>query len=441
VLPTRCVQAVLFLSLALSATALVVGNRAILAGATAILVFIAWRGILFQQEFARLIREVTVSRVPATTLARQGSEISVATRVTWDQPLPFTCTVEDLVPPGSIVDAGESAQEVPAGSGGGITLRYRMQVLTHGTIPFVGIRLTTRDPFFRNGIMLGKDTFTRPELHIHPAGSFTGEGGGVGFGERESDQMRGLTSLTTRSFRLFRDGDSLKAVDWKLSAKHAKLYVREYAGLLGQPPVIVIDLPDRSMVLDTPGFEQLLGSLQDALEKAIHFYMASSLIIISGPNLVEYLPIRRDMASWISVQERLTPADRRVHVYRASGEMEIASRLTAFRALAGEDPLQPSSGDVTTFADRLLQIHAAFKARGARTVFERQMARIIPELGISDLYIFSLFSGDTSHIRRIAEIARMHGMRVHAVLPEGSRSGFLEYTLHHAGVDDFVGAV
>ncbi|MDD1652365.1 MAG: DUF58 domain-containing protein [Methanomicrobiales archaeon] len=253
-LPTRCVQAVLFLSLALSATALVLGNRAILAGATAILVFIGWRGILFQQEFARLIREVTVSRVPATTLARQGSEISVATRVTWDRPLPFTCTVEDLVPPGSIVDDGESAQEVPAGSGGGITLRYRMQVLTHGTIPFVGIRLTTSDPFFRNGIMLGKDTFTRPELHIHPAGSFTGEGGGVGFGERESDQLRGLTSLTTRSFRLFQDGDSLKAVDWKLSAKHAKLYVREYAGLLGQPPVIVIDLPDRSMVLDTrPG--------------------------------------------------------------------------------------------------------------------------------------------------------------------------------------------
>ncbi|MDD1652364.1 MAG: hypothetical protein LUO86_04950 [Methanomicrobiales archaeon] len=68
------------------------------------------------------------------------------------------------------------------------------------------------------------------------------------------------------------------------------------------------------------------------------------------------------------------------------------------------------------------------------------MARIIPELGISDLYLFSLFAGDTSHIRRIAEIARMHGMRVHAVLPEGSRSGFLEYTLHHAGVDDFVGA-
>jgi uncharacterized protein (DUF58 family) len=431
---------VLFLSLALSALALVLGNRVLLAGAAAILVFTAWRGILFQREFARLLAEVAVSRTPATTLARQGSEISVATRVTWDRPLPFTCTVEDLVPPGSMVDAGETAQDAPAGSEGGLTLRYRIRVLTHGAIPFRGIRLTARDPFFRNDITLGKDTFTRPELHIHPAGSFVGEGGGVGFGEKEADQERGLASLTTRSFRLFRPGDSLKTVDWKLSAKHAKLYVREYASLLGQPPVLVIDLPDRSTAVDTPGFEQLLGSLQDALEKAIHFYMASSLLVISGPNLVEYLPIRRDMAGWFSVQRQLTPADRQVHVYRASGEMEIASRLTAFRALASEYPLQSPSGDAATFADRLLQIHAAFKARGARTIFERQMARIIPDLGISDLYLFSLFAGDTSHIRRIAEIARMHGMRVHAVLPRGSRSGFLEYTLRHSGVDDFVEA-
>ncbi len=68
------------------------------------------------------------------------------------------------------------------------------------------------------------------------------------------------------------------------------------------------------------------------------------------------------------------------------------------------------------------------------------MARIIPDLGITDLYIFSLFAGDTSHIRRIAEISRMNGMRVHAVLPKGSRSGFLQYTLRHAGVDDIMEA-
>jgi hypothetical protein len=68
------------------------------------------------------------------------------------------------------------------------------------------------------------------------------------------------------------------------------------------------------------------------------------------------------------------------------------------------------------------------------------MGRIIPDLGIADLYLFGLFAGDTSHIRRIAEISRINGMRVHAVLPKGSRSGFLEYTLRHAGVDDLVEA-
>lgn len=439
-LPTRCIQAVLFLSLALSAASLVLGNRAILAGAAVILVFVAWRGILFQGEFAGLLSDVSVMRTPATTLARQGSDISVATRVTWDRPLPFACTVEDLVPPGSVVDAGEPARDVPAGTEGGIRLRYRMRVLTHGAIPFAGLRLTARDPFFRNAITLGKATFTRPELHIHPAGSFAGEGGGIGIGERETDQQRGISSLTTRSFRIFRPGDSMKSVDWKLSAKFSKLYVREYAGLMGEPPVLVIDLPDRSTVVDTPGFEQLLGSLQAALEKAVHFYRASSLLIISGPNLVEYMPIRHDMASWFSVQQQLIPADRRVHAFRASGDRDLASRLTGHRSLTDENTLPSPASEAGAFAERLQEIHAAFTARGRMTVFERQMGRIIPELGISDLYLFSLFAGDTSHIRRIAEISRMHGMRVHAVIPQGARSGFLQYTLRSAGVDDIMEA-
>jgi hypothetical protein len=232
----------------------------------------------------------------------------------------------------------------------------------------------------------------------------------------------------------------MKTVDWKLSARFSKLYVREYAGLMGEPPVLVIDLPDRSTVVDTPGFEQLLGSLQAALEKAIRFYQASSLLIISGPNLVEYLPIRRDMASWFSVQQQLIPADRRVHAFRASGDRDLAHRLSGHRALTAENTLHSPAGEDGAFADRLQEIHAAFTPGGRMTVFERQMGRIIPDLGISDLYLFSLCAGDTSHIRRIAEISRMHGMRVHAVIPQGSRSPSLQYTLRRAGVDDIMEA-
>ena len=439
-LPTRCIQAVISLSLALSALALVVGDRVLLAGASVILLFAVWRGVLFQQGFTGLLSAISVMRSPATTLARQGSEIAVTTRVEWGSPLPFDCTVEDLVPPGAVVDGGETVREVPAGTEGSITLRYRIQVLTHGEIPFGGIRLTARDPFFRNGIVLSKAAFTRPDLHIHPAGTFEGEGSGAGFGEKETDQFHGISGLTTRSFRLYHPGDSMKSVDWKLSARHSRLYVREYAGLQGEPPVLVIDLPDRSTAVDTPGFEQLLGSLQAAVEKAVRFYQAGSLLIISGPNLVEFTPIRRDLFRWFSVQQQLVPADRRVHAFRASGEMEIASRLTAFRSLAADDSLPSSSRDAAAFADRLLEIHAAFAARHATTIFERQMRRILPDLGISDLYLFSLFAGDISHIHRIAEISRTHGMRVHAVVPGTSRSGFLQYTLRRSGVDDIMEA-
>jgi hypothetical protein len=232
----------------------------------------------------------------------------------------------------------------------------------------------------------------------------------------------------------------MKAVDWKLSARFSKLYVREYAGLLGEPPVLVIDLPDRSAALDTPGFEQLLGSLQAAVEKAVRFYRASSLLIVSGPNLVEYLPIRRDMFRWFSVQRQLVPADRRIHAFRASGDREIAARLKGYRSLAAEDPRLHPSGEAGTFADRLQEIHAAFSGDPVQMVFERQMKRILSDYHISDLYLFSLFSGDTSHIRRIAEIGRVHGIRVHAVLPAGSRSPFLEYTLRRSGVDDLMEA-
>ncbi|MDD1657687.1 MAG: DUF58 domain-containing protein [Methanomicrobiales archaeon] len=440
-LPTRCVQAVLSLALALSALAFVLGGRALLAGATVLLLFPVWRGILFQQRFAGLLSSVSVMRSPATTLARQGSEIAVTTRVEWDAPLPFSCRVEDLVPPGAVVDAGETARDVPAGTEGSVTLRYRIRVLTHGEIPFGGIRLSARDPFFRNGITLSKASFTRPDLHIHPGGTFEGEGGGAGFGEKETDQYHGISALTTRSFRQYRPGDSLKAVDWKLSAKYSKLYVREYAGLLGEPPVLVIDLPDRSTAFDTPGFEQLLGSLQAAVEKAVRFYRASSLLIISGPNLVEFLPIRRDLYRWFSVQQQLIPADRRVHAFRARGDREIAARLKGFRALSADDlPVVPS-GDAAAFAERLQQIQVAFAGGQAQMVFERQMRRILSDLRISDLYLFSLFAGDTSHIRRIAEIGRTYGMRVHAVVPTGSRTPFLQYTLRRSGVDEIMEAV
>jgi len=437
VLPTRCVHGILALSLALAALSFILTDRTLLATGAVVLLFLLWRGIVFQGRFAALLGRLAVHRETDATLARQGSEIGVVTRLEWKGPLPLACRVEDLVPGGSVIDEGKATAEIPAGSEGPVILRYRMRVMSRGEVAFGGIALAVKDPFFSTGTTMSTAEWTRPELHIHPAGVFKGEGGGGGFGEREQDRLRSIPSLTIRSFRAFRSGDSLKTVDWKLSAKFRKLYVREYAGLMGEPPILVIDLPDRSAAAGEPEFDRLMGAIQGAVEKAVRFHTSSSLIVISGPNLVEYLPLKRDMARWFSVQRQLVPMERLVHAFRATGAAEMAQKLREHRPGAGA-AREPAAAGSMDFTHRIERIAAAFSWGEKQTVFELQVASILAEHHISELYLFSLLQGDTTHLRRLAEIARTFGMRVHAVIPRGAATPFRKLALSRSGVGDIM---
>jgi hypothetical protein len=90
------------------------------------------------------------------------------------------------------------------------------------------------------------------------------------------------------------------------------------------------------------------------------------------------------------------------------------------------------------FTHRIERIAAAFSWGEKQTVFELQVASILAEHHISDLYLFSLLQGDTTHLRRLAEIARTFGMRVHAVIPRGAATPFRKLALSRSGVGDIM---
>ena len=112
----------------------------------------------------------------------------------------------------------------------------------------------------------------------------------------------------------------------------------------------------------------------------------------------------------------LHPAEQADSVYRHRDRTELRKRTRVLGERlehAGDPPDQ-----------RYLRIQARISGAAIQNqqdlVFSGQLARVVAPLPVDDIYLFSLFHGDTSHLRQAVRVLGKNRTPVHVLLPRAA---------------------
>ncbi len=396
--PTRTTGGIAALALALAALAIVIESAAAVLAAGSLGIFILWRAGRFARDFRDLAASLRVDRTVDRTILRQGATANVRVRVDLTPPPGMEARVRDVPPAVSIASAPLAEP--------GETATYTLQTVAPGRTAFGGIILSARDAFFSHDLHIRH--FEEPGLRVFPAGSAEGDGIGMGIGESEVDRRAALVGQGIRGFRLYQEGDDPGLIDWKISARHNILYVREMTGLEGGTPLIAVDLPARKG--DPETFTRYLTAVSGAVGGAVTSRDGCSLLVIAGPEVVRFIPGTPDIREAFAALSGLAPIEPRAPLYRAPGPALLAARA---RVPGG------GGGPERIYRTRLGQTLTTF-ARGSRSSFADAVVAALARTEATEVHIYTLAAGDMSHLAQVIHLAKARGMRVVANVPPGT---------------------
>ena len=413
---TRCGTGMVLLALVLAFFAFLFDDIPAAVAAGALVFFLAARGVAFLSALSSTAASLTVSRTVSSRYVRQGTAIEVTTRVDYMLRPSFFPGLTDLLPDGSALIGGSPA-EVHEGM-----IRYTIAPLSIGEHAFPGIRLTLADLFFTATLTDRRAQSTAPSLTVLPASDYTLSGKDL-FGESESRSISPLPSPGIRSFREYLPGDDPRKIDWKLSAKHDALWVREYMGRSDTAQLLIVDLPDASLPFSSEAFTRLKEAAVAAIAPLLSPSRGIPVLLISGANLVSFSPVESNPEKVITLMRQLSPFPRLHHLYRHASTPALRRRYSPLNGngMSPEIPLE--AGHAPTgepFARSLALVTGSFLSRRTPTTYEAQLARALHPLNTSTAHLFSLAGGDVSHLSLLAEQATLRGMAVHLHIPEES---------------------
>jgi len=412
----RCAQGISLLVILLSACALILDDPAILLAGSTLLAGLFGLWYSFDRRFRQAVASIRVTRSLERAVVRTGTTLRVTTAITMQVPSHLQVTVSEILPAGVVVQDGETAASSGTSSSPEtFRLAYRITPLVHGTMHFSGITLVVQDYFFENSIVLSAEPFRGPALSVQPRGLFEPSGRGLTAETREIEKMALLSGLGVRAMREYYAGDDLRRIDWKLTAKHNKLFIREYAGVVNLPPLIVVDLPWRGASCPAEAFERMVAAVAGMVEHSTKMHQYSTVLLVSGPNILHFLIEEKDLQRSISaLREWMHPVERTAHFYRMADRSDLRSRVRALEIQSGrtQDPsTQKFLGSVKKQYLRSLGAHQTH-------AFNAQVARTLIPLTVDEVYVFSLVAGDASHLVQLIRQAKAMKLRVHVRIPQ-----------------------
>ncbi|MEA5038037.1 hypothetical protein SDC9_32694 [bioreactor metagenome] len=341
-----------------------------------LLVFVFLSAGIFQTNLRSLALSVNVVREADRTVVDQNGMISITSSITAVTGS-LTASFDDVLPPGSVLISGS-----PVFAAGRASYRFRLPVI--GTSCFQGVRVSCRDMFFTQTLLIARGA-ELPKLTMYPTGiaaTHHAVGHGSGWSSVEFDRPALITGYDTRTLRPYADGDSLRNIDWKLSGKHDQLYVRLKMDASGGLPALIVDLPrrDASEELRLHFAETVVGVLE-----SLRIGEEYPVIFINGASAPEI--IRSAQSSMIL--EKLREAENistSEHLFRLRHPSSLARETFA------------TSRDPTKTELRISEITRKYAGREP-TVFELEMRKVSAEM-TKETHITYVTAalGDLSHM-------------------------------------------
>ena len=209
-----------------------------------------------------------------------------------------------------------------------------------------------------------------------------------------------LRGQGTRSYRPFRSGDDPALMDWKLSAKYGRSFVREPTGRVGGAPLVVVDLPPA----DAPGAGTVLSAAGEAVEAAVREFGTCSLLVVAGGEVVAFRDREADLAALVRL---LAFRDDDVREPALPGPRPGRAPPAAARGRAvGLGPVPPARGRAPG-EPRRSRADPVRAGGGPRTS---------PARSERDVVVYSAGAGDPGHLALIGAAVRRHGRRLRVLL-------------------------
>ncbi len=361
----------------------------------------------FRVRMHRIITSLQVRRSADDEVLQEGHPTTITTRFSCSPDAGIVVSVQDVLPPATISDPTNATAVVSAD--GNAIIRYSLIPVGKGSIVFPGILLTVSDPFFTSSLVMGSDPFRGPELEAHPNTAFEKSSILEHTGILEKDTIGIYRGSGFRSIREYIHGDDVRSIDWKMTAKYDRVFIREYTTVEKYSPLIVIDLPDRSFPVSDDQLAKLINSSTGEMVAAIRDYGTVSLFLISGVNVIDILLEETNLKRCLAlIRASAHPHYRLHHAYRWKDRASRRRFVMKIRA-AGSIPQKDGS---SRFLGKIAQIYRQSLANPYIPVFSKQMRHLIYSLQTEELVLYSLFEGDLSHIREIARQAQMQRIRL-----------------------------
>jgi len=429
----RCTRGLALLSLLLFAWALVLDDPAVLLTAALLLCALTGAYIHFDVMFRMGVRSVSVKRSLERTQVRKGTPLQVVMNVMVSVPAGMEVSIRENM--GSRIAMQDGLASITVGSTEGPVVQnmtYRITPVVHGDYSFPGIVLSARDRFFESEITLSSRQFCGPTLVIQPIGLFEAGSRRFTAETREIEKMAVLSGFSIRSLREYYAGDDIHKIDWKQTAKYNKIFVREYAGMINLPPLIIIDLPWSGDLFVENDFNRMVAAVAGLAEHSIKSYQYVSVLIISGPNIISFIDEEKDLEQCMTTLRQLMhPMERTMHLYRMPDRSDLRGRIRTIDTILSEE--QAPSDE--RFLTHLKKNYMAGLQDQRLPVFTGQIIRAIRQITVDEIYIFSLGYGDTSHIRQVVRQARTKKIRVHVRLPEQQKMKGARYSMGNLGAN------
>ena len=411
--PRRLTQGIAALALVFVAMAVTTGGPAPLFIGIGLLWFIAGRAILFDRDCTTVTGSVGVDRSLDRHQILEMNTVRITTDVTLAVPPRMTVQVREILPPGiflyeGMLEGEETGKDEP-GPGTKIHLSYEVLPKVHGTLKIQGVSLRMADRFFSREALLTGSRSGGAEILVQPRPAFETTRRKSEFGTQEIEKSSFLSGLGVRGFRDYTAGDDLRQIDWKLSAKHEKLLIREYMGIMRQSPLLVIDLPDRSVPYDTQAFRHMARRVAGAVRHSIRSNGHVVYLLISGVNVLAMGTEEKHVsAALATLRDSLHPVDRATYAYRVLNRSDLRTRVRVLQAArtAGTPP------EISAYRHALLRRYESHQEDTSLPLFYGQLARAFSLFNRDEIIVFSLLEGDASHIRAITAIADRMKARV-----------------------------
>lgn len=378
------------------------------------LLFLSGEACVHAWRVRGICLSLAIKREVRPQILRQGSTARVRTVAELSTNNTMDLQIGEMLP---------SAAEIHHGSGDGrlrvrekgCEMEYMMRILGRGELRFEGVRIACRDLFFSSVHELRSMNFTEPSIIALPAHGKESDRGFTG-GEYEVERATSPAGQTVREFRRFQPGDDIRRIDWKLSAKRGTTMVREFTGVIPMPSLLFLDLPADGR--ERAAFDRLVASVEGLLEAVLKSGAGCEVCIVSGANLIRADSIASDLRGWYRLQGGLECGEGHVPLIRYNGQTATASMVRELGAHL--DALPSERRAEAEYLRRLLRLMRHASQWHGMLPYERQLATLLGGVAASDLYIFSLFSGDTSHIRLLVNEAAGKRHRVHLRVPESA---------------------